>query len=38
MCPSNDRNNINFGNQTTFILSNVVPQAPLLNNKSWWLL
>lgn len=38
LCPSDDRDNTAAENQTTFILSNIVPQAPRHNRQSWRLL
>lgn len=38
LCPSDDRDSTTDENRTTFILSNIVPQAPNLNRQSWRLL
>ena len=38
LCPSDDRDRAADENQTTFILSNIVPQAPRHNRQSWRLL
>lgn len=38
MCPSDDRDSTTDENKTTFLLSNIVPQAPQLNRQSWRLL
>ncbi|UFH57723.1 DNA/RNA non-specific endonuclease [Spirosoma sp. KNUC1025] len=38
LCPSDDRDNTAEENRTTFILSNIVPQAPTFNQQSWRLL
>lgn len=35
LCPSDDRDSTADENQTTFILSNIVPQAPTFNRQSW---
>ena len=35
LCPSNDRDSTASENKTTFLLSNIVPQAPTLNRQSW---
>jgi endonuclease G, mitochondrial len=35
LCPSADRTNSQVGNESTFYLSNVVPQAPKFNQNSW---
>ena len=35
LCPSDDRDSTADENKTTFILSNIVPQAPTLNRQSW---
>ncbi len=35
MCPSADRSDTSANNQATFLLTNVVPQAPTLNNGPW---
>ena len=35
LCPSDDRDSTADENKTTFILTNVVPQAPQLNRQSW---
>ena len=35
LCPNDDRDNTAEENRTTFILSNIVPQAPQLNRQSW---
>jgi endonuclease G len=35
LCPSDDRDSTAEENKTTFILSNIVPQAPQLNRQSW---
>lgn len=38
MCPSDDRDSMAAENRTTFLLSNIVPQAPAHNRQSWRLL
>lgn len=38
MCPSDDRDSTAEENRTTFLLSNIVPQAPTLNRQAWKLL
>jgi endonuclease G len=38
LCPSDDRDSTAAENQTTFILTNIVPQAPMHNRQSWRLL
>lgn len=38
LCPSDDRDATAAENQSTFYLSNVVPQAPACNRQSWRLL
>ncbi|WP_461086561.1 DNA/RNA non-specific endonuclease [Spirosoma flavus] len=38
LCPSNDRDSTADENRSTFIFSNIVPQAPTLNRQSWRLL
>jgi len=38
LCPSDDRDSTAAENQTTFILTNIVPQAPSHNRQSWRLL
>lgn len=38
LCPSDDRDSTAAENQTTFILTNIVPQAPIHNRQSWRLL
>lgn len=35
LCPSDDRDSTVEENKTTFILSNIVPQAPNFNRQSW---
>lgn len=35
MCPSDDRDSTADENKTTFYLSNIIPQAPDLNQQSW---
>ncbi|GAB3334016.1 hypothetical protein GCM10027299_41980 [Larkinella ripae] len=35
LCPSDDRDSTAEENQSTFILTNIVPQAPRLNRESW---
>ena len=35
LCPSDDRDSTAEENKTTFILSNIVPQAPTFNRQSW---
>lgn len=35
LCPSDDRDSTAEENRTTFILTNIVPQAPQLNRQSW---
>lgn len=35
LCPSDDRDNSPTDNAATFVLSNVVPQAPLNNRETW---
>ena len=38
LCPSDDRDSTADENKTTFILTNIVPQAPTLNRQAWRLL
>lgn len=38
MCPSDDRDSTAEENRTTFLLSNIVPQAPTHNRQAWRLL
>jgi endonuclease G len=38
LCPSDDRDSTADENKTTFLLSNIVPQAPQFNRQSWRLL
>lgn len=38
LCPSDDRDSTADENRTTFLLSNIVPQAPQFNRQSWRLL
>jgi len=38
LCPSDDRDSTAEENRTTFILTNIVPQAPQHNRQSWQLL
>lgn len=38
LCPSDDRDSTAGENRTTFLLTNVVPQAPDFNRQSWRLL
>lgn len=38
LCPSDDRDSTAVENQTTFILTNIVPQAPTHNRQIWRLL
>ena len=38
MCPSDDRDSTDAENRTTFLLTNIVPQAPQFNRQSWRLL
>lgn len=38
MCPSDDRDSTAEENRTTFVLSNIVPQAPRHNQQAWRLL
>lgn len=38
MCPSDDRDSTAEENRTTFLLTNIVPQAPRFNRQSWRLL
>ena len=38
LCPSDDRDSTADENRTTFLLSNIVPQAPTLNRQAWKLL
>jgi endonuclease G len=38
LCPSDDRDSTAEENKTTFLLSNIVPQAPRFNRQSWRLL
>lgn len=38
LCPSDDRDSTSSENQSTFILTNIVPQAPAFNRQSWRLL
>lgn len=35
LCPSDDRDSTAEENKTTFILTNIIPQAPQLNRQSW---
>ncbi|WP_332368947.1 DNA/RNA non-specific endonuclease [Spirosoma telluris] len=35
LCPSDDRDSTAEENKTTFILTNIVPQAPQLNRQPW---
>lgn len=35
LCPSDDRDSSTEDNQATFILTNVVPQAPVNNQQTW---
>ncbi|GAB4035430.1 DNA/RNA non-specific endonuclease [Spirosoma jeollabukense] len=35
LCPSDDRDSTAEENKTTFILSNIIPQAPTFNRQSW---
>ncbi|GAB4017042.1 DNA/RNA non-specific endonuclease [Spirosoma koreense] len=35
LCPSDDRASTADENKTTFILTNIVPQAPQLNRQAW---
>jgi endonuclease G len=35
LCPSDDRDSTAEENRTTFLLTNIVPQAPQLNRQSW---
>ncbi|AUD07517.1 DNA/RNA non-specific endonuclease [Spirosoma pollinicola] len=35
LCPSDDRDSTAEENKTTFILTNIVPQAPQVNRQSW---
>lgn len=38
LCPSDDRDSTADENRTTFLLTNIVPQAPQFNRQSWRLL
>ncbi|UFH54672.1 DNA/RNA non-specific endonuclease [Spirosoma sp. KNUC1025] len=38
LCPSDDRDSTAEENKTTFILTNIVPQAPTLNRQAWKIL
>ena len=38
LCPSDDRDGTDDENRTTFLLTNIVPQAPQFNRQSWRLL
>lgn len=38
LCPSDDRDSTAEENRTTFILTNIVPQAPTHNRQAWRLL
>jgi endonuclease G len=38
LCPSEDRDSTAEENRSTFLLTNIVPQAPKLNRDSWRLL
>ena len=38
LCPSDDRDSTADENRTTFLLTNIVPQAPQFNRQSWQLL
>ncbi|HVI46198.1 MAG TPA: DNA/RNA non-specific endonuclease [Chitinophaga sp.] len=35
MCPSDDRDGSQADNDATFILTNIIPQAPKLNQQTW---
>jgi endonuclease G len=35
LCPSKDRNDTEYNNQQTFLMSNMQPQAPKLNQQTW---
>lgn len=35
LCPSDDRDSTAEENRTTFLLTNIVPQAPTFNRQSW---
>lgn len=35
MCPSKDRSDTEYNNQQTFLMSNMQPQAPKLNQQTW---
>ena len=35
LCPSDDRDSTAEENRSTFLLTNIVPQAPTLNRQSW---
>jgi len=35
LCPSADRTNTNEDNSSTFLMTNIIPQAPDLNRESW---
>ena len=38
LCPSADRTNSEIDNATTFLMTNIVPQAPKINSNTWMLL
>ncbi len=35
LCPSDDRDSLDADNRATFLMSNIAPQAPILNQQTW---
>ena len=35
ICPSDDRDSTDLDNRATFYMSNIIPQAPILNQQTW---
>lgn len=35
LCPSNDRDKTSYDNAATFLMTNIIPQAPNLNQATW---
>lgn len=35
LCPSDDRDSTDVDNRATFFMSNIIPQAPILNQQIW---